>query len=207
MLFRSIDQGLASCGYSVVEISKNSKGQIIHKDLIAYGFIKTTSKEEMGLRLCRIYSELEYIARLHKPELICLEKLFFSTPGKGSRKKSASIVPTNMVTGLIYFLSGVTRIPIKDFTPGTVKKLITGNGRAEKIEMETAIKKIFGDLEIYNNEHIADSSCIAYTGAMIIIEELEDDLIEEEELKECKTEDKEDISLKEDKKNKKGVKK
>jgi Holliday junction resolvasome RuvABC endonuclease subunit len=52
---------------------------------------------------------------------------------------------------------------IKMYSPATIKKQITGNGRADKNEMIVAAQHIFNQTRSFNS-HEADALAIAYTG-------------------------------------------
>lgn len=155
MKILGIDQGIANLGYAIID--ENEK-------LITYGCITTTSNESIEKRFEKIYIELSNIINEYEPDNISCEKLFFSTPGKGKRKKSASIVYTNMITGLIILLAGQFNMNLKMFVPGSVKKKITNNGKATKDEVIGVIEKKY-DIKTSKTkkEHIFDALAIALT--------------------------------------------
>lgn len=130
-----VDQGYANCGYSVVEWSPLYQEPIILK----MGVIKTPSTLEMGQRLQMLYDELKSVALEYEVEALGCERLFVNPPKKESeagevwtRNKSASIVDASMVTGILFLLGSQLNLWTQDYVPGTVKKRVTGNGRASK---------------------------------------------------------------------------
>lgn len=155
MIILGIDQGIASCGYAIV------KKEGDNYERIKSGVIKTTTNKTMGGRLQYIMDFIGELIEEHSPEQICCEKLFFN-PSSGGRNKSAGMMYTNMSTTLLHLLSNEFNIEMESFVPGTVKKQVTGNGRATK---ETVIDAI--DLLFKHNcktEHEADALSIAVTG-------------------------------------------
>ena len=175
-----IDQGLASCGYGVIRFKKTKKSIKIDK-VLDYGVIKTTSKQETKDRLVYIHNKLTELVDTYKPIGISCERLFYSAPSKGQRKKSASIITTNMVTGLVILTAGENNLEFADFVPSSVKKEITGNGKATKEDMISTIPKILGIEEgVVKIEHQADALSIAYTFGMRINKNKEEN--EEEEV-------------------------
>ena len=134
-----IDQGVANCGFSVVELHENDE-----LDVLKSGTIITKSDYPLPQRMLLLYSSISQLVKEYKADIIGCEKLFFnplqkSDTKKGGRNKSASIVYTNMATGLLYLIAGENEIPLKEFVPGTVKKALTGNGRASKESVEEAV--------------------------------------------------------------------
>jgi len=154
MRILGIDQGIAHLGYCILE----------DEELITYGCLTTTNKKSIQNRFYTIEDKLSDIIKEFSPEAICCEKLFFTPPRPGQRNKSASIVYTNMITGVIISLAGRFDLEFNMFVPGTVKKTICDNGRATKNEV---IKKIGETYEIEcpksNKEHICDAISIAIT--------------------------------------------
>lgn len=136
-----IDQGLANCGYSVVELFENDTMKVLES-----GTFLTKSTYPLPQRIEILFSEINGLVSSYPVQMIGCEKLFFNqyqkTEKGGVRNKSASIVSTNMVTGIIYLIAGQQKIPLKEFVPGTVKKLVAGHGRATKEALEEAIINI-----------------------------------------------------------------
>lgn len=136
-----IDQGVANCGYSVVKLREDDEVEVL-----CSGTIITSSDYPLPQRMLILYNEINQLVSEHKADIIGCEKLFFnpnqkSSTKKGGRNKSASIVYTNMATGLLSLIAGQHKLPLKEFVPGTVKKFLTGNGRAEKEAVEEAVLK------------------------------------------------------------------
>lgn len=164
-----VDQGYANLGYSVVEYDIITEEIYVKK----FGTITTSSKEELNKRFLKIYNLIkEVILETSEISLIGCEKLFHNKPMNikdksnpfATRNKSASIMKANMVTGILFLISAQTNHYIKEFAPTSVKKYITGNGRAKKDELETALKEIIDKQGIkIKTDHESDSIGIAIT--------------------------------------------
>lgn len=68
--------------------------------------------------------------------------------------------------GVIVYEAIKSNILIQEYTPLQVKKAITSNGKANKKQMQTAIKMILGLKEIPKPDDAADAVAIAYMGAL-----------------------------------------
>jgi crossover junction endodeoxyribonuclease RuvC len=156
-----IDQGIANCGFSIVKLTGE---EVI---VLKSGIIETNSKLTLPQRMTLIYSLLIDLVEVYQPEIIGCEKLFFnprqkaSPDGKKGRNKSASIVLTNMATGVINLIAGKKQIVLQEFVPGTVKKYVAGNGRASKEEVIAAVNYLLRRDNV--KEHEADATAIAIT--------------------------------------------
>lgn len=151
-----VDQGYANCGYSVVEWSPD----YAEPNVLAMGVIETSAKLGMGERLSLIEEQLLQLADHYHVQAIGCEKLFFNPPKKEGteenpyalRNKSASIVNTSMVTGVIHLVSFKKALWFKDSTPGTVKKQVTGNGRASKDRVYQMVEALIPKEFLYKKQ-------------------------------------------------------
>lgn len=181
-----IDQGLANLGYSI--ISNVPSLDFVHPlsekyQVIESGVFTTASDKDLTQRLKDIFVFLKGKLELYPCIAIGCEKLFHNNTQKNGRNKSAAIVKTNMVTGLIYLLGGLFEIPVFEFVPGTVKKVITGKGNATKEEMIDVIEKWLNIKFLKKEEHRADSIGIGVTAFPMYERYISGELLEEEELK------------------------
>ena len=154
MYILGIDQGIANMGYSILENDK----------LITYGCINTNSNDSLEERFFSIYSQIKILIEEFKPEILCCEKLFYTSPKAGNRNKSASIIYTNMITGVLTVLAGEFSIELRQFVPSKVKKAICNDGKAQKDDVIAKIKSMYNvDSAKTKYEHVCDSIAIAYT--------------------------------------------
>lgn len=168
-----IDQGYANLGYALVKYNIHTNKY----NVLSYGTITTNSKNEIQDRLLVIFNKLKDIIIKNNIDMMSCERLFVNgdrqASGNKRRNKSVSIVRTNMSTGIIYLLSSMYGIEIKDFPPTTVKKQLTGNGRADKEEIIKVVEDLMTKqgLKVKTN-HESDAIAIAITAISSKIENL-----------------------------------
>ena len=168
-----IDQGYANLGYALVKYNIHTNKY----NVLSYGTITTNSKDEIQDRLLVIFNKLKDIIIKNNIDMMSCERLFVNgdrqASGNKRRNKSVSIVRTNMSTGIIYLLSSMYGIEIKDFPPTTVKKQLTGNGRADKEEIIKVVEDLMTKqgLNVKTN-HESDAIAIAITAISSKIENL-----------------------------------
>jgi len=131
MIILGIDPGTATTGYGVVEVGKN-KVRARKFDLI-----ETDKNGTPERRLKDIYFELTKIIKLHKPDVFAMEKLFFATNAKTAMR-------VGQAQGVMLLSAADAGVPVFEYAPGTIKKMVTGNGRADKKDVQRAVRKVFG---------------------------------------------------------------
>lgn len=170
-----IDQGYANLGFAVIRYN-------VHTDkysVVEFGTVITSSKDEIKDRLNVIYDKMGEVIDRHSIDIMSCERLFVNSGrnanGDRVRNKSSAIVNTNMSTGIIYLLAAQRKISIRDFPPTTVKKQLTGSGKADKEEIIQVVENLMQKqgLTVKTN-HESDAIAIGITGISSYIEKLLD---------------------------------
>lgn len=150
MKILGIDPALTCLGWGIIE-STPPKIEYIDS-----GLIKTTSKELMWHRLSAIYSSIETIIDLYKPDAIAMEETFVN-------KNPTSSLKLGYVRGALMAAIGKTKLPYFEFLPNKIKKTIVGGGHAEKEQVKHMVKIIVSGIEKEISFDEYDALAIAYT--------------------------------------------
>ena len=154
-----IDPGTATTGWGLIE----TNGKQCTVD--SWGLIETEKDEKVETRLSKIYRET--LAELKKlsPDVFVYEKIFFATNAK-------TVISVGQAQGVMLLAASRSKLPVISYAPGTIKKLITGNGRANKKDVQQGVRKILGN-QVKSKAHrkthfdnAADALAIALTHAM-----------------------------------------
>lgn len=148
MIILGIDPGYATTGYGVIEKSGNALKPV------DYGVVLTPKEESLPVRLAMIDEQVTQIIKKFKPDSIAIEELFFNT---------------NITTGIkVAQARGIMMVcAIKEcgrlfeYTPLQVKQALTGNGRAEKMQVQYMVKMLLKLKEIPKPDDAADAMAIA----------------------------------------------
>lgn len=133
MIVLGIDPGTATTGYGVIRV--NGGASI---DVVDYGLIETSKEDEPGTRLMRIYDELvEAIIGKHKPDIFVIEKLFFATNVKTAMR-------VGQAQGAMLMAAARHGLSAYEYSPMTIKKVLTGNGRADKKSVQKHVRRHLG---------------------------------------------------------------
>ena len=143
-----IDPGTARMGYGLVE----SKGT--RPVWITHGCLMPPAKADAAGRLLFIAENLREIIRSHAPQVVSVEKLFFS-------RNVTTAISVGQARGVALLAAAEAGLPIREFTPGEVKLAVTGYGRADKAQIQFMVKTILGLREIPEPDDAADALAIA----------------------------------------------
>lgn len=151
MIILGIDPGYAIVGYGVIE--RNERGNV---RVLDYGAINTPKEEDFPVRLAMIQDGMNSLIEHFKPNAIAVEELFFSQ---------------NITTGIavaeargVILASAIRQVPsVYEFTPVQIKLAITGNGRADKKQVQLMTKSILGLKSIPKPDDAADALAAALT--------------------------------------------
>jgi len=132
MIILGIDPGTATTGYGLVDCDGNGKTKVIN-----WGLIETDKNGFKENRLEIIYKETLSIIKKYTPDLFVMEKVFFATNAK-------TAIAVGQAQGVMLLAASKQRIKVVEYAPGTIKKVIAGNGRAKKKEIQIAVRKILG---------------------------------------------------------------
>lgn len=139
MIILGIDPGTATTGYGIIKVPDDILGREYDYgiELITYGNISTPKDRVMQDRLQMIYSELTLVIEKYRPDQIACEMLFF-----GANSRTAIMV--GQARGVIMLAAAQHKIPFQDYTGLQVKLLVAGGGRADKKQVQEAVRKWLG---------------------------------------------------------------
>lgn len=149
MIILGIDPGIAVTGYGIIQTLKHKN--ILH---VAHGVIKTPVGVRVGQRLRRLRLELKKIIKEHHPECVAIEQHFF-----GKNSKTAMVV--GQARGVVLMTMAESKIPLYEYQSLAVKKMLTNDGRAEKMKIQKTVKKILKMKKHPTPNDAADALAIA----------------------------------------------
>ncbi len=131
MIILGIDPGTATTGYGLIEIN-NKKLSVVN-----YGLIETDKNHNTGRRLKNIHTEMRSIIKKYTPDVVAIEKIFFATNAK-------TAIGVGQAQGVMLLCAQQQNTDIYEYAPGTIKKAITGDGKADKKLIQKHIRKYLG---------------------------------------------------------------
>lgn len=144
-----VDPGTRNLGWGVVSLDKN---RLIH---VAHGVIRVDSEEGLSTRLLFLSQKLEALIEEYKPGVGSVEGMFFD-------KNAQSAAKLGHARGVVLLCLEKYAVPVREHAPARVKRTLTGNGRAEKLQVAQMVKAIL-NLEALPAADAADALAIAIT--------------------------------------------
>lgn len=152
MIVLGIDPGTAALGYGVVE---RAGGNLRAVD---YGLIATTPDMTLPERLLHIHRELTALIETHQPDLMGVERLFFS-------KNAQTAFGVGQARGVILLAAAEHDIPVREATPNEIKVGVTGFGNADKEQVGRMVAVILGLDAVPTPDDTADALACAISTA------------------------------------------
>ncbi|HDQ13954.1 MAG TPA: crossover junction endodeoxyribonuclease RuvC [Sediminispirochaeta sp.] len=148
MRILGVDPGLAHTGWGVIE----TRGNRLY--CLEHGSIVTGKESEQPLRLNEIFESLIELIQGFDPDLMAVESLYFA-------KNRRSAIPVAEARGAVLISAAQKGIPLVSYTPLEIKQALTGNGRAEKAQVQEMVRLMLGLQEIPRPDHAADALAAA----------------------------------------------
>lgn len=152
-----VDPGLNTTGYGVIEVNR-ARSSLGHVRLIEAGIVRSHARGSIEGRLNEIYSGIREVIESLKPDMVALEQLF----SHYERPRTAILM--GHARGVICLAAGQAGIDVVHYEPTRVKKVMTGNGRAPKHQIQLAVKLQLGLKSIPEPPDVADALAIALCG-------------------------------------------
>jgi len=143
-----IDPGLQCTGYAVLESTPRGA------TLCEAGVIRTTGKD-LALRLATLHDSIVEILDEWQPETIAVEQLY----SHYDHPRTAILM--GHARGIFFLLGGRRKLPVLSYPSTHIKRLVTGSGRASKVQMQHAIMRELGLAAPPEPHDVADAVAVA----------------------------------------------
>lgn len=158
MRILGIDPGLKTTGYGVIE---SSNGEI---RFLEAGVIRSDADEEdLGQRILSLYHGVLEVIDEWKPATIAVEQLY------AHYEHPRTAILMGHARGVLLLAAAERKIEVTSYAATKVKKLITGNGRASKEQIQNAVTRELSLTKVPEPNDAADglalALCHAYANA------------------------------------------
>lgn len=160
MIILGIDPSLNSCGCAILSYA-NSSFSVIYSCTIKSG--KTS---ELYTKILEIHKAIKEMIQIYQPSIIALEETFVNN-------NPATSLKLGMVRGACYCACiDQANIKIVEYSPRLIKKTITGNGAAEKIQLQYMLKQIMPKFAPKTDDE-SDAAAVAITSHIMLSSKLQ----------------------------------
>jgi crossover junction endodeoxyribonuclease RuvC len=146
-----IDPGLAITGYGVIEVAGPSPL------LCEAGVIRTAddNPSDLAEKVLSVYKGVADVIAQFSPEAMAVEQLY----AHYDHPRTAILM--GHARGVIFLAAAQAGIPVHSYAATQVKKLVTGNGRASKEQVQRTIQQEFGMVQLPEPPDVADALAVA----------------------------------------------
>ena len=126
-----IDPGTAALGYGIVERTGGRLREVDH------GCLTTSPDLSLPERLLAIHTLVDELLELHEPDLLGVERLFFS-------RNVQTALGVGQARGVVLLAAAQHGTPVREATPSEVKSAIAGYGAADKAQVQRMVQLVLG---------------------------------------------------------------
>lgn len=149
-----IDPGTGILGFGVIELSHG------RPRLVEAGVIRTPPHTTQDERLEEIFDGLTEIIRVNKPDVVSIEKLFFS-------QNITTAMTVAEARGVAILTARKAKLPVFEYTPMQIKQTLTGYGKADKKQVQEMTRLQLGLREVPQPDDCADALAAAITHSLM----------------------------------------
>lgn len=126
-------------------------------ELFGCGCLETAATRGTEHRLLELYTRLTEIVQEYRPTHLAVEKLFFT-------KNVTTGIVVGQARGIVMLVAAQHHLPIEELTPTAIKSAVTGDGRADKRQMQRMIQILLQLKRLPKHDDTADAIAIAICG-------------------------------------------
>ena len=154
MKILGIDPGIGICGFGLIETTSRANAKALD-----YGVITTKIRAPLPSRLKELYESLQEVFDTTKPDVVSVEKLFFS-------KNITTGIAVAEARGLVLLVAEQKGLQIFEYTPNEIKKTLTGYGSAKKGQIQEMVRVHLGLKDRPKPDDAADALAAAITHSL-----------------------------------------
>lgn len=144
-----IDPGLNITGYGVIEVGPGGL------KLCEAGVVRGKTRDSLTARLVELHEGVADVIAALRPQEVALEQLY----SHYARPRTAILM--GHARGVICLAAAQAGLPVRHYSATQVKRILTGNGRAPKSQMQQAIQRELRMVTLPEPADVADALAIA----------------------------------------------
>jgi len=143
-----IDPGVSRCGYGVVA---RVDGRLRASSC---GVIRTPPTDPLPDRLVALADELALLVAQVRPSALSVERVLFQANVR-------TAMSVGQASGVALVIAAREGVPVVQYSPNEVKLAVTGDGRADKLAVQTMITRLLGLRDVPKPPDAADALALA----------------------------------------------
>lgn len=148
-LILGIDPGLNITGYGVLDAGRSTP------EIVEGGVIRSRRSDPLPLRLRSLHTGLTDVLASFEFEAVAIEELY------SHYERPTTAIMMGHARGVLCLACGQAGLPVRSYSATQVKKMLTGNGRASKAQVQNAIARHLNLNAVPDPPDVADALAIA----------------------------------------------
>ena len=144
-----VDPGTRFVGFGILDM-KSSRGST----LVDAGVVRLTS-ESMAPRLEKTFREMTALIEKFRPTVLAIEEVFHG-------KNFQSALKLGQARGVVILAAAMTGLEVHEYSTRLVKKSVTGNGNAEKDQVQSMMVRILALEQAPEPMDVTDALAVAF---------------------------------------------
>lgn len=154
MRILGIDPGIGICGFGLIDTKSRAEAKALD-----FGVVTTKIGAPLPSRLLELYDSMTEVFEVTKPEVVSIEKLFFT-------KNITTGIAVAEARGIVLLVAEQHGLPVFEYTPNEIKMTITGYGAAKKPQMQEMVRVHLGLEKKPRPDDAADALAAAITHSL-----------------------------------------
>ena len=150
MLVLGIDPGSVRTGWALVD-GDAGRAAMVQADVISL-----PAKMEFPARMALLLERFAAVLEAARPDIAVVE-----APFHGVNARSA--LQLAHARGVILAVLGGREIPVEEYSPATIKKTVTGSGRADKDQVRRMVQSVLSVRLADDSTDLSDALAAAYS--------------------------------------------
>ncbi|MDA8062562.1 MAG: crossover junction endodeoxyribonuclease RuvC [Actinomycetota bacterium] len=148
MFALGIDPGLSRCGYGAV---RSNGGRLVAE---SYGHLSTPPGDPLAERLAALEDDLRELVAELRPDAVVVERVLFQVNAR-------TAMAVGQASGLALATAARARCPVVQYSPNEVKLAVTGDGSADKAQVQRMVARLLGLSSVEGPADRADALALA----------------------------------------------
>jgi len=125
-----VDPGLTRCGLGVVD---GESGRGLRS--VAVDVVRGSPDVPLDQRLLAVHLGVLRWIETYSPDAVAVERVF-------SQHNVRTVMGTAQASGVVLAAAALSGLPVATYTPSEVKAAVTGNGRADKVQLTAMVTRV-----------------------------------------------------------------
>ncbi|HEX4902692.1 MAG TPA: crossover junction endodeoxyribonuclease RuvC [Acidimicrobiales bacterium] len=148
MFVLGIDPGLSRCGYAVLDAGRRPARPV------ALGVLRTSPDDPVPRRLHELQTEVRSLLAEYRPVAVAVERVLFSVNVR-------TAIGVAQAAGVVMTEAVGAQAEVAEYSPNEVKLAVTGDGAADKAQIEAMVQRLLRIARPIRPVDAADAAAIA----------------------------------------------